>query len=397
MVQTVRSDSPTTAPVARRIFFANLNGLRFLAAFAVVIDHIEGFRNSVGVYNHWQNPALPMLGQLGVTLFFVLSGFLITYLLLAEKEQFGRINFRDFYVRRTLRIWPLYYVVVLLALFVLPHISWMSYPGQTEHATEHLGGKLLFYCLMLPNIARELYLPVPYLAQAWSIGVEEQFYLLWPWVIHYGRRYALLLTGLALAFAVALQLPWFVTAPGREWITNTPTLDVLKNILSALRMQSMCIGGLCAVPLYFRQSAVLRLLRSVPVQVGVWLLVPILAWDGRWLGPFTFELYSLLFGVLILNLADERHSLVALRGPVLSYLGKISYGLYMLHGLGMPIGLLAAQALTPDSASLLHQGTMTFVTTAIAIGLAMLSYHFLEKPFLKYKKAFVKVKSGDEV
>lgn len=87
-----------------RIFFPNLNGLRFVAALLVVIDHVEGYREAVGVFNHWQVPAIPLLGQLGVTLFFVLSGFLITYLLLAEKQRFGRIKLRDFYVRRLLRI-----------------------------------------------------------------------------------------------------------------------------------------------------------------------------------------------------------------------------------------------------------------------------------------------------
>ncbi|MDQ2769799.1 MAG: acyltransferase, partial [Bacteroidota bacterium] len=163
--------APAVAP-APRIFFPNLNGLRFLAVALVIVDHTEGFRGTFGL-PFWDDPALPMLGQLGVTLFFVLSGFLITYLLLAEKETLGRIKFGAFYLRRVLRIWPLYYVMVILGLFVLPHIGFLAVPG-TELVADHLATKTALYAFIMPNVAKELYPTVPYLSPAWSIGVEEQ-------------------------------------------------------------------------------------------------------------------------------------------------------------------------------------------------------------------------------
>lgn len=398
------TSSPALVPVepavnasSARIYFPNLNGLRFLAALLVVIDHTEAFRADVGLRNGWTTPAIPLLGQLGVTLFFVLSGFLITYLLLAEKEKFGRVKFRDFYVRRALRIWPLYYVVVGLALFVLPRLPWLSYPGTTGAATDHLLGKILLYGFMLPNVARELYPPVLYLSQAWSIGVEEQFYVFWPFVIHYGRRYLLLLAGLALAFTVAIQLPWYISSPTRHWVAVTPFWDFLKNFLAALRMQSMCIGGLCAVLLFFRYDTALRIFQAKPMQVTVWLLAIFFSWRGQQFGPLTFEVYSVLYGIIILNLADHTRSLVSFQGAVFNYLGKISYGLYMLHGLAITIAFRVLQVATVDATSLLHWELMYGLALAVSIALAGLSYQYLETPFLKYKKLFMRVESGARI
>ena len=107
-----------------RIHFNNLNGLRFLAALMVVICHIE--QNKKGFLLPNLRALVKHLGVLGVDLFFVLSGFLITILLLKEKEIFKKIEYKKFYLRRILRIWPLYYLVVILSLFVLPNIPFLS-------------------------------------------------------------------------------------------------------------------------------------------------------------------------------------------------------------------------------------------------------------------------------
>ncbi len=107
----------------KSIYFSGINGLRFLAALAVIITHVELLKEIYGYENNWKHPLIFNLGGLGVYFFFVLSGFLITYLLLAEKEKNGKINIKQFYIRRILRIWPLYYFVLLLGFFVLPHFD----------------------------------------------------------------------------------------------------------------------------------------------------------------------------------------------------------------------------------------------------------------------------------
>ncbi len=102
-----------------KVYFPGLNALRFIAASAVIITHIELLKGFFGLKSFWQNPLLYNLGGLGVYFFFVLSGFLITYLLLKEKTVLNDIKIKNFYIRRILRIWPLYFFILILGLFVL--------------------------------------------------------------------------------------------------------------------------------------------------------------------------------------------------------------------------------------------------------------------------------------
>ena len=111
-----------------RVYFPNLNGLRFIAALMVIVHHIEQYKSIYGLPNNFSSTTIQIFGELGVVLFFVLSGFLITYLLLEEESQTNTIAVRDFYVRRILRIWPLYFLIVILALLVLPNIPMFVLP-----------------------------------------------------------------------------------------------------------------------------------------------------------------------------------------------------------------------------------------------------------------------------
>jgi peptidoglycan/LPS O-acetylase OafA/YrhL len=392
-------ESAATAPALYRsprdkIFFPNLNGLRFLAALLVVIDHIEGTRFDLGLFSHWNNPAMALLGQLGVTLFFALSGFLITYLLLAEKEKLGTVKFQDFYLRRALRIWPLYYVLVGLGLLVLPALPFFNIPELSALAQEHLGLKLGLYVLILPNVVKELFRAVPYLSPAWSIGVEEQFYLFWPVVIRYTRRYVPVIAGIGALVTVSSLALGYLSAPGREIIPNTPLVAFLKNFLFFFRIQCMCIGGLFAVALYFRWDAVLRPLMARPTQVITWLLAVVLVARGQEFWHLTHEVYAVLFGTIILNLAAAHNSIFNFQQPWLDYLGRISYGLYMLHSIAIVVGIRLVSLLVADSASWLHQAGVYALSLGLAVGLAAASYHYLEKPFLRLKKHFVHVQSG---
>lgn len=115
-----------------KIYFPNLNGLRFIAAFMVIVYHIEQFLSYFGYQNLTRNPVIKLIGPLGVELFFVLSGFLITYLILAEEKVTKTISIKDFYIRRILRIWPLYYFVGFLAFFVLPHLAIFNIPIYSD-------------------------------------------------------------------------------------------------------------------------------------------------------------------------------------------------------------------------------------------------------------------------
>ena len=107
----------------QKIYFENLNSIRFIAASLVIVHHIEQFKSFFGIQNYFKDVRIEMIGKLGVVLFFVLSGFLISYLLFKEKEYTKTISIRKFYIRRILRIWPLYFLIIILSFFVFPFIE----------------------------------------------------------------------------------------------------------------------------------------------------------------------------------------------------------------------------------------------------------------------------------
>ncbi|MBK8300789.1 MAG: acyltransferase [Chitinophagaceae bacterium] len=159
------------------IYFPGLNGLRAIAAIAVVISHItlglEEFDldpHIFGTFPDGQPMGLSLAGY-GVTIFFVLSGFLITYLLQVEKES-QAINIKKFYFRRILRIWPLYYLYFFLSVSVA--IIYGLGISKTS---------VVLYTFYAANIPFILGTALPFLSHYWSLGVEEQFYLFWPWVL----------------------------------------------------------------------------------------------------------------------------------------------------------------------------------------------------------------------
>ena len=180
-----------------RVYFKGLKFLRFIAASMVVVHHIEQYKCKLGIPNLWSNGVIRNLGDKGVTLFFVLSGFLITFLLLKEKEQTGKINIKYFYFRRVLRIWPLYFLVVFSSIFLFPHLSFFRTNETSVIENKFLEILLLSICI-LPNMTMLYVGAIPFSSQTWSIGVEEQFYIVWPVLIKYTKHiffYCLELSG----------------------------------------------------------------------------------------------------------------------------------------------------------------------------------------------------------
>ncbi|WP_339661482.1 acyltransferase [Croceibacter atlanticus] len=185
----------------KKVYFPNLNGLRFIAALLVIIHHIEQFKKIFGLENIYdQVPFVQIIGKLGVVLFFVLSGFLITYLLLIEEEVTSKIDVKKFYLRRLLRIWPLYYLIVVISFFVLPYISFLEVAPYTKQLFTSYNIKLLLFLFFLPNLALVLFSLVPFASQSWSVGVEEQFYLLWPLLMKNSKNKLRLLLGVILVY-----------------------------------------------------------------------------------------------------------------------------------------------------------------------------------------------------
>jgi peptidoglycan/LPS O-acetylase OafA/YrhL len=388
----IASNPNSKKSATQHVFFPNLNGLRFIAAMMVIVNHVEAQLWLFHAPNFVTYPFLPMFGSMGVTLFFVLSGFLITYLLLTEKETFGQIKFGAFYLRRILRIWPLYYFVVILG-FIMPNFEFFS-PSETLHQIyENLPEKVALYAFIMPNVVKELYPMIPYSAQTWSIGVEEQFYIIWPILVHYSTRYFrnfLLLAGFVYAIG---QLSWMLTTPQRHILPINELTTFIKNFLFFFRIQCMAIGGIFALVLFRNMTSVLSVLTTRVVQIGVWILLVVMILRGQYVPYINQEFYSVLFGIAILNLALTDTSIINLRHKVIDYLGRISYGLYMLHVIAVVFSIRVISMFIEVNDPIYHLATY-ILAVPCSVALASFSYYYFESPFLKLKKRFARVSSG---
>jgi peptidoglycan/LPS O-acetylase OafA/YrhL len=355
--------------ITRTVYFPGLDALRFYAALAVVVAHIgrnfAELRTQAAEY-----PLLNLLfidAQTAVSLFFVLSGFLITWLLFKEKARTGTISVRQFYIRRALRIWPLYYLIVVVSLVVLPPLLGPDYffANAPAHTT-------ILIVFLLANLAS----PRGPLDHLWSISLEEQFYLVWPLVMKRST-----LTFLKVTFGIIfLKL---VLEPVVAMFNS----DAMMQLFWGLRFECMAIGALGAY-LYFHQHTLLRWIYHPLAQCLVWGVMIFCALvDVPWTSVNTL-LLSVTFITLILNLATNPRPLVQIDHWAFNALGKISYGIYMYH-----YPLLYVVLYLRKSAGIPDGETFNAVLYLIIIGgtllLAYASYRWFEAPFLRLKERFV--------
>lgn len=374
-------------PVSNSVYFENLNAIRFVAAFLVIIHHVEQFKDMFHKPNHWNHQVVYSIGKLGVVLFFVLSGFLISYLLFKEQEITKTINIKNFYIRRVLRIWPLYFLIVFLALLILPFLNFFAIEGYSREVVwEDLFYKVILYALFLPNLALSLYGFIPYLSQAWSIGVEEQFYLIWPLLNKkvknkWGLMMVVVIVYLAIKFGLNF-LPQndLVIIAGKFW-RSTP-------------IDCMAIGGMFAVLIY-QNNNFTRFVREILfARLTQWIVLLITVGSiliNLHIPYLEYEFYALLFGALICNFAVNERRIFSMENRILNYLGKISYGLYMFHSIAI---VCSIKFLTNFGS--LNNYVLYPVAMITSVVLASLSYSLLEKRFINKKGRYSKVISGDE-
>ncbi len=361
------------------VYLPNLNGLRFIAAAMVIVHHIEQLKSMFSLTNYWGSvPSVFVMGKLGVVLFFVLSGFLITYLLLKEEQSFGTISIKKFYIRRVLRIWPLYFLIVFLGFLVLPNLDFFLLPGFTKSVIySNWEFKIAGYLLMIPNVILNCFGIIPYASHLWSIGVEEQFYLIWPVLfITFRNNRPLLIACMVLVYFV---IDYLVGLTGNDFVNcGWKSISIIP----------MAIGALFGIIL-FKKGLLYRILTK-NLMLYVFLLTGIIGVGCGYSFPFlNWEIYSLIFGVIMLNLSSNQTIPFSLEQKPLKYLGNISFGLYMYH----PILIV----FTIHLGSFLGLETNWFfypVTFILTIAISAMSYTYFEKPFLKYKVQFSQILSN---
>jgi len=367
------------------VHFPGLNGLRFFAAMAVAVSHVELMKQYHGLPNAYDKPAVYELGRLSVTLFFVLSGFLITYLLLVEKERTGGIAVKRFYLRRMLRIWPLYFLVVLLSFLVLPRLEIFQLPRYTAALPEHFAATFPLFLLFLPQLALSIYEPVPFAEPAWSIGVEEQFYLLWPALLRKSRYFVALAV---VVIVTTVGARYFALAMAKANRGDAEALRIWNWVINYFyfnRMECMAIGGLFAWLVFAKKKALLSFFYNRFVQLAMYALTAYLLVTGSFKPIFNYGWYSVCFGVLILNIATNPRSLIRMGGRAFEFLGNISFSIYMLHE--MAVQLTIAAGLTSNA-------MLYAVSMSLTIAAASASYLWFERPFLRLKSRYAVVPSG---
>jgi peptidoglycan/LPS O-acetylase OafA/YrhL len=373
------------------VYFKGLNGLRFFAAFAVVITHIELIKNALGMKNYWKNHIVFNLGGLGVYFFFVLSGFLITYLLLTEKKRYQDINIKSFYIRRILRIWPLYYFILILGFFILPQFSFFKIPYLENSFSENFYSNLILYILILPNLAFSLFPAVPNIGQAWSIGVEEQFYIIWPWIIHKSKNIFKTLFTLIIALiifkVIILLLGWYYNYS--SWY------EPLKLFVAMSKFECMAIGGIGAYLVFKKHIIISYLNHKLVLWLSIFSIPILILYTPNIIQDGIHIVYSIIFLTLIIFISGF-NNIKLLEHPMLNYLGKISYGIYMYHFMIIPFILNLAKAYITNINNEIVYNIIVYTIVIIAtIATASLSYFLIEQPFIKLKGKYSPVKSGD--
>jgi len=389
--------------VDQRFYIAQLDGLRFIAFSLVFLHHLPVAPINEDAYRVFKFLFLRLhnFGWVGVELFFCLSAFLMTSLLLLEHAQKGRCSISSFYLRRVLRIWPLYFFAMLLGFVLFPLLSIPSSLEFGSHeyvrmVRQHLLPMVLFFGNV--SAAINYYAPSPATAPLWTISSEEQFYLILPLVITAlaGRSIKtwLWVLGGTSAFSLGVRIAFIVIE------VKHPVVWVIQ----IAHMDSFLIGMLLAL-LWLRRSIVSWMSESVAYAA---LCLATLLFTAVALAPdvsagsvhsiWQYPIVSLGFGLVLLPLCVGRPRMLVglLSRKSVVWLGKISYGLYVYHlmaivavgwaimwfdGFGFP-GLAWGKWLAYLAISL-----------ALVVGVSAISYACLERPFLRLKAKFELVPS----
>lgn len=354
---------------SRTLYLPGLNGLRAIAALSVVLAHTVDRLDQTGSKALISLP----LAQYSVDLFFVISGFLITYLLLIEKKTFG-INVKSFYIRRMLRIWPLYYFFIAICL------CFYQYDAIFYEFTLF---KFCLYLFFLPNVPFISSNGVDILNHYWSIGVEEQFYLVWPLIMKI--KYKKIVPCILLILIVLLS-----AKIGSYFLLGKQS--IYYKSLSVIRFPSMLVGAIGAFIYYQNRYILMRFMVSMWLQILSWILFFLIGFHLIYVpSVITHELVSILSLLLIFGQIDTKRAVLNLDNPAFNFLGTISYGMYVIHPL---VIVLVLSFINKEGTDLFYKNIFIyFLTVSFTVILSYLSYHFIEKPFLRMKERFTTVRS----
>jgi len=371
----------------KRQYFENLDGLRLLLATAVLSAHSmlgdslkaicpsEFVKRIISTFSN---------GPYGVSFFFVLSGFLITYLMLEEQELTSGFSIKNFYVRRILRIWPVYYGLLVFTFIIYPKVK--VFIGIADQNPFDIVHQMLFLAnfdsIRVNHLGLKSVAPMMVNIN-WSVSIEEQFYLVWPmlFLIFRGRKFII-------AILISLLGCWLFR------LCNTDG-DILYYHTLAV-VGDLAIGATFAYFSFYRQEQIIALLTRLNriAIMGIYISGILLLMYNDVLDPLVFPMIrvanALFFAFVILEQSFSPNSFFKFSNAKrLSAMGKYTYSLYMLHPLGIQTAILVfrytgIQRENSFGLAMLY----VLISFIVAFALAIASYHLVESKFLTLRKKF---------
>ncbi len=358
-------------------YYPELDGLRFVAFLLVF------FHNAPAVLPIFPFTVIHDFGWIGVDMFLSLSALLLTRLLLNEHQRNGKFKIRNFYARRALRIWPLYFLAVFLAALATTELhSW------TSVSVYRLVGLMTFTDNWMAAffVGFNGFAFAPHL---WTISYEEQFYAILPWVLRWFLKFQdkfkwllvvpIVAIGIAIrAWLISLNAPY----PIIYVLPLTHFIAIIGGFIAGL--------GLLDKPLQKVPSWLLLLIGFS--YLGVIVSLPNQYTTG-WHLMFTYPGISTTLIVHVFTRSEKCTYGALLRNNFMVYLGKISFGLYIYHFFGLNFGLFLVEIWGIASKSILFPIIVLTAGFIVTLSYAEITYRFFEKPFLRQKEKFTMVPS----
>jgi peptidoglycan/LPS O-acetylase OafA/YrhL len=407
---------PSIEQQTRNAYWPQLDGLRTVAFLLVLMHHL-------GPVTAENTPTLPWhvllinticsWGGSGVDLFFSLSGFLITFILLAEKQNFGDISFKLFFIRRALRIWPVYYFLLFVACVALPFSQW----ARLNHSLyfEFLFKQALPMALFLGNYSTiiatkvlvnfntNLGIPIIYfLLPLWSLAVEEQFYLTWPFVLKAVRGARAMLGTIAgiTIFSIAVRyVLWYIS----RFVWHLPFPVALYYQTTVSHLDALMAGAALATTAFYfphllagaRKYAPLMMLTATALMAGIVCYFP----DIKYNTYHNVAVFTLIALICLLTVTSTLVSpaLAKIFGSApLAKFGRLTYAMYLVHYFAIACGdgLLGRCPIFGHSLTTMSPLSNWILRCAVSLTLtslfALASWHLLEKKFQALRRHFAR-------
>lgn len=364
----------------KKLYFPNLDASRFFAFILVFLAHcfvstdsdIKQHATFIAVYDYGK------VGLLGLEYFFVLSSFLISRIILEEKDQTNNFNVFHFLMRRTLRVWPLYFLMIFIG-FLITYLA-----GIFNHQISPLPEwpYLIFFLVNFYIISHDTEF-LFFIAFLWSISVEEQFYLVWAFFMKFIYQYFTQFCWLLIFISLIFRYLYYSESD----MLYFHTISALGNF---------GIGGLLAHSMYKKKNFIenISAWNKTKVLLTYLLIICSIVFFHELMEIDVFRLfsrmiYSLFFAYVILEQSIGKNQLFRMgRWPLISYLGKVSYGLYCFHGLVITLMLQALPYIFPDQSLVMSFLLFPLIIFLFTLLFSHISYRYFERYFLNLKNKF---------